>query len=243
MKWLTVKAAIDASGPEGITQPALSAQTGVVEASLSGMVSKIRITSGQNYGLRYVNGQRTYFRPEFRPDRTPQKKRTKMPERIRALVVAAGADGVPRDDMLKVVSAATFKRFKPGLTKAGLLFTVGCGTGRCDSRYFADEASAKAFAAEYKAEALEKRREHDARRQDRRRGVLKAKPAKKKATPPKPIVFARPKQVTVPVKAAVIVNPHNVQPVVLPTPQPRFHVDTVGRHVSANECRPWAMYA
>lgn len=40
-----------------------------------------------------------------------------------------------------------------------------------------------------------------------------------------------------------ISNPNKVKPQIAQTPMPRFHVDTVGRHVNPAECRPWAMYA
>ena len=68
---------------------------------------------------------------------------------------------------------------------------------------------------------------------------------KKRAPAPIMLKKSAPKKLdpTSAIKAAPVVNPHKVRPVVLPSNPLWFEVTHAPQVVSANECRPWARYA
>lgn len=232
-RWQTVLEVINASGPAGIDRDELAKASGVSVKSVHGLVSKARVKLGINCGRRDIDGREVYFSAEHRPAATPQK-RSQAPEKIRAAVLSAGKAGVARCDMLNIVSQTMFKRYSPELTKAGELFIVGAGLGRAGSRYFSTAKAAAAFAESHRKVVQAKAIVHDKKRVERRAV---------KAASVRPVLSKKEDPYSA-IKAAPAVNPFNVRPVEIPPNQPnRYRVEQVGRHVSANECRPWAMYA
>lgn len=233
-RWHLMREIIDAAGPEGIERDALAQAAGVSVTSVRGLVSKVRIKLQSKMGVRFIDGREVYFAEQYRPvHRMPTSE---APQLMRAAVVAAGAAGVPRSEMLKVVSDHQLHRYMRDLREDGLLWVAKNGAKGAGPRYFCK--------AEYADEWRKAKTKEKAARKAASRPAPSAKPPKpvKVAKNGATVVFApaKPKPVAAPVQ---IINPNNVRPVVLPTPLPRFHVGEVGRHVSANECRPWAMYA
>ena len=231
LRWQVLLDLINGSGPDGIERDALAKAAGISPKSVRGMVSKIRTKLATKCGVRYIDGLEVYFSEQYRPQH--KMPFSDAPQKMCEAVVQAGAAGVARLDMLKVVTEFQLKRYLAPMRADGRLSMIRVGRGGCESRYFASDDLAQKFREKQRPVKLERKRKQKA--------AARARPVKATKTGAQ-VVFAPAKPKPVPVKAQII-NPHGIKPVVLPTPLPRFHVGEVGRHVSANECRPWALYA
>lgn len=231
---------LQSTPPEGISLPDLAVMCGSTARSVVTMLWRYRQSGRTTAGTRFVDGVERVFSADVIP---PPADRLKVSSEMRKKLHAAGAAGVRRSVLMGNTALGTFSGHVTRLGKAGELFICHPGASRDEVMYFSTEQAAKAFLAERrKAKEQATKKPRKPRTVPSKKLVSAVLSAVAKAAPAKKAAHGKPSE-TAAIKSAPVVNPNGIKPVVLPTPLPRFHVDTVGRHVSSNECRPWAMYA
>ena len=247
--------AIEAAGPDGITVQDLTAATGMSAASIRTEVQKRRVAGHTTAGPRVIGGVLRYFHGEHRPQRQETRFvppiRSTAPDLICGLLAAAGPTGVTPEECLALVTMSQLIRHGYALRRAGKMFVISPGSSGYGSRYFPTLESAQAYNDERRKAAKERNRLRGMERKKAQRAAAPKLPRKKhvitKKRAPAPIVLKKsaPKKLdpTSAIKAAPVVNPHKVRPVVLPSNPLWFEVTHAPQVVSANECRPWARYA
>lgn len=236
-KWRVLLDVLEESGRKGIERDDLAAKAGVSKKSVRGMISWARKVTGTTAGMRIIDGREVYFSSKHRPK--PGVRKPQGPDRMMEVVTAAGAQGVRKSELKAIVSESSVDRYALQLRREGKLHYARAGNGTDRIRYFctAEWADACKKASKEASAAVRQAR----RASHRKTTVVRIKQKTKTATP-RVLILPKGKPAPLPIRVEPT-NPHNIKPVVTPTPPPRFHVEQVGRHVNPAECRPWAMYA
>ena len=243
-KWLSVVDVLEAAGHAGMDRDELAAAAGISPKSVHSLVGKARSKLGTDAGMRIIGGRAVYFAAQFRPK--AESRATQVPQKIIAAVAAAGPAGLSGTGLLAVISYSNLKRHSLPMRKAGKLFSARSGYGDDRIRYFSQAEWAEEFQRQQHETSQQAMREHRAQKmRDKRASTPKVPRRVRVLTRPLVLPKSKPKtpDPTSAIKAAPVVNPNKVRPVVLPSNPLWFEVTHAPQVVSANECRPWARYA
>ena len=235
-------------GPEGMPLADVAQAIGSTVRSVDTLIWRHRDAGKSTAYRRTVGGVAMIFRGDLAG---PMPEHLAKTEAIRQKLIAAGKAGVPRSEIVGTMPMSTFSSHIRRLSVSGEAHFVSKGAWAGEWMYFYKHEDARAFLAARKEAAKKRANASNYTRKRIKRAAAPKLPRKKHVTTkkraPAPFVLkpSEPKKLSPAeaLKAAPVVNPRNVKPVVYPTPAPRFHVTHAPQHISANDCRPWARYA